>query len=231
MIQAHALDPDVRLELAPAGPSLDAEVAAAVDRLWDAEMAARGAGLFDGPLFSLLEHSPGRLSARAVTYRQLIASRRDPELARRIGLRPMGVTGLLLSPEGVVLGRRSQGLHTEPGRWEPAPAGALDRLDWRAVLLAELAEELGLTADAVSGPEAVALIEDLGTGVHDILCRVRTRLGADQITAAWRAGGTDEYDELAVLAPDALEGFLSRNADALSPTLRPMLRAGGLLAA
>jgi 8-oxo-dGTP pyrophosphatase MutT (NUDIX family) len=228
MIQVHPLKPDVRLEAAAAA-SLEPEVAAAVDRIWTHEMAARGAGLFDGPIFSLAGQAPDRLVLQPATYRRLIASRRDPALARRIGLRPLGVTGLLLCPDGVVLGRRGAKVHVEPGRWEPAPAGALDELDWGAVVRRELREELGLEPEAVSPPSAVALVEDHESGVCDILCRLRTDLAAADIRAAWRRIGTDEYDELAVVAPGALPGFLAGNAASLLPALAPMLAAAGLM--
>lgn len=226
MIRIHPLDPDVRLDLEPDGPPLSPEDAAAVDRLWEAEMAARGAGLFDGPIFSLKAHTPARLSVRRLTYRRLIAARRDPALAGRLGLRPVGVTALLLSPEGLVLGRRNRRLHTEPGRWEAAPAGVLDRLDWRAVVLDELREELGLDADQIDAPVAVALVEEVRTGVCDILCRMRTPLSAAEIRAAWRSGGTDEHEELAVVPLDALDRFLAGQAGAVLEALPAMLVAG-----
>jgi hypothetical protein len=178
----------------------------------------------------VLTHAPNRLTVEPTSFRRLIAARRDPAAAARIGLKVLGVTGILISPDGVALGRRSRRLHTAAGQWEPSPAGVVDRLDWRAVLLGEAWEELGLKPSDLSGPEPVALLEDEALGVLDLLCRLRTPLGADDIRAAWRAHGSHEYEELVVIAVEALAGFLEAHDEALAPALRPMLSAAGLLA-
>ena len=228
MIHLRPLAADVRLQASTAPRRLPADLQARVDALWEAETAARGEGLFDGPIFSVAELSPHCLTLEPASFRRLIAARRDPEAAAGLGLRPLGVTGLVLSPDGIALGRRSRRLHTEPGRWEPSPAGVVDRLDWRAVLLGEAREELGLFPEHLSAPEPVALIEDDELGVCDLLCRLRTPLTGVEIEAAWRARGSDEYEALAVVAPEALGAFLEANRDALAPALVPMLRAAGL---
>jgi hypothetical protein len=228
MIHAYPLSADVLLEPAPE-QVLPADVAERVDALWEAEKAVRGEGLFDGPIFSVVARATGRLEVSPTTFRRLIATRRDPQMAELIGLRPLGVTGLVVGPDGVALGRRSRRLHTEAGRWEPAPAGVVDRLDWRAVLLGEAWEELGLRESDLGAPEPLALMDDEALGVMDLLCRLETGLTGPEIEAAWRAHGSDEYEAVAVVAREALAGFLEAHQADLAPALRPMLAAAGLL--
>jgi hypothetical protein len=133
--------------------------------------------------------------------------------------------------DGLVLGRRAGHVVTDPGRWEPAPAGGLSQPDPERQLLEELAEELGVPADRVARPRALALIEDPASGVFDILFRLTADLSAEALRTAHRQAGSDEYAEIAVIAPGQLPAFLAAHAGELLPLLRPALARAGLLAA
>lgn len=225
----YDLDADFRLDERPPEP-LAAATEQRVAAIWANEMQARGTGLYDGRIYTLIEYGRNCLTVRPMQYRHLVARRRAPELAQAgLALRPLGVTGLLTCPDGIVLGRRAAHVAANPGLWEPAPAGSLDRLDPAALLLDELGEELGLMPAQVTPPVACGLIEDLASGVVDILFRLETDLDAAAVTAAHRARGSGEYTEIAVVAPAELLAFLAAHESALLPVLRGMLRQGGFL--
>ena len=192
----HRLSPDFRLIEVPGPAPLPADLEAAVEAAWRTAVAESGGRLFNGVLFSLLEHDAQEGRVERSEYRRHVAARSDPALAERLGLRPVGVTGLTACRDGVVLGRRAARLQLG-GLWEPAPAGTLDRLDGRALVLDELGEELGVAPEAVLRAELRWLYEDRGGG-FDLLYAIELDVDGDALRAAWRAGGTDEYADVAV---------------------------------
>ncbi len=229
MHRVYELEPAFRLKILPAAPAPPAAVRARIEAIWAEEKRRRGAALYDGPAYSLVEHTPALLALRKTDYRSLLAQRRDPGVYAALELRPVGVTGILTCSEGVVLGLRAGFVAADAGLWEPAPAGGLDRPDPEAQLLEELAEELGIAPARVKPPLVRGLVEDTDSHVCDILYRIETDLGETELRAAQRAGGSDEYAELAVVAPGDLPGFLAARKDRLLPALRVMLKLGGLL--
>jgi hypothetical protein len=228
MHRVYKLDPAFRLNILPAAPAPPAAIEARIEEIWAEEKRRRGASLYDGRAYSLAERTQTLLSLRETDYRHLLAQRRDPELYAALGLRPVGVTGILICREGVVLGLRADHVAADAGLWEPAPAGGLDRPDPAAQLMEELAEELGVAPARVKPPLVRGLIEDTESHVLDILYRIETDMAEDELRAAQRAAGSDEYAELAVVAPSDLLGFLAARKDRLLPALRAMLRLGGL---
>lgn len=228
MPRLYQLAPDFQLAELPAAAPLGSAVEARIAAIW-AEETQRGALLFNGRVYSLAEHTPARLGVRAGEYRQLVAQRRAPELAAQgLALRPVGVTGLLVARDGIVLGRRAAHLAADAGLWETAPSGSLARLDPAGQLLDELQEELGIRPDQVSQPRPLVLAEDMTSGTFDIVFRIDTALGGDAIRTAHRHSGSDEYSELAILAPGDLVAFLAGHA--ALPIVLPILRRAGLVA-
>ena len=192
----HRLSPDFRLTEARGPAPLPADLEAAVEDAWRTAAADSGGRLFNGVLFTLLDHDARQARVERSEYRRHVAARSDPGLAERLALRPLGVTGLTACRDGVVLGRRAARLELG-GLWEPAPAGTLDRLDGRALVLEELGEELGVAPGAVLGAELRWLYEDRGGG-FDLVYAIELDVDGDALREAWQANGTDEYADVAV---------------------------------
>lgn len=199
-----------------------------IDAIWTEEKRSRGDRLTNGRIYSLIEHRPDRLLIQPAEYRHALARRRAPELADAgLTVRPLGVTGLLLCADGLVLGRRSDWVAADAGLWEPAPTGGLSRPDPVGQILEELREELGLEPSRIARHDACGLIEDGKCGVIDIVFRLQTTATASEIRSAHAAHATDEYAELAIVPPSDLAEFLQAHHDHLLPALRPMLRLAG----
>lgn len=222
-------------------PALPAELDAAVERLWREACAiaeAGGAGrLFNGAVFSADRLSPGEIGGHMTEFRRVVAQMRDPAMFAALGLRPLAVCGVLRCADGLVLGRRHVDAVYQPGQWQFPPAGSVDsaslrpdgRIDIAGALLAELAEELGLGADAVDAPRPLCIVEHPVSHVCDLGLALRTRLGGAAVLAAHHAHGNSEYDPLLVVAEPELPGFLAREADDLVPPAQEFLRRLGLL--
>jgi 8-oxo-dGTP pyrophosphatase MutT (NUDIX family) len=228
-VRAYELQPSFELDLLPP-PAFPALIEARIDEIWTEEKKLRGKRLFNGVIYSLVEWSASRLTLQPIEYRHLLARRRVPELATAgLIIRPVAVTSVLTCRDGVVLGRRADHVAFAPRLWEAAPAGGLDRPDPVAQLMEELREELGLTPDQVSLPQACGLIEDSVSGVFDIVLRIVTELDADAVRAVHRAYGSDEYCTLAIVATDQLPSFLMTERNHVVSSLVPMLHLVGLV--
>ena len=205
-------------------------VKARVDAIWADEKRRRGDRLTNGRIHSLLGVRGESLLIQPAEYRYALARRRAPELrAAGLTIRPLGVTGVLLCADGLVLGRRGDRVASDAGLWELAPAGGLSDPDPPGQIFEELSEELGLEPHRISHHHACGLVEDTGSGVVDIVFRLHTAAAAGGIRAAHAARATDEYAELAIVPLPDIGGFLEKNRGRLLPALLPMLGLAGLL--
>ena len=100
-------------------PPLPPAVAETVDAIWAAELAKRPHA-FDGPMFSVTRLDGTLITGQWTTYRRFMARRRQPTLAEALGVRPLAVTGVLRCRDGIVLGRRGDGVTQAAGAFELA---------------------------------------------------------------------------------------------------------------
>lgn len=173
----------------------------AVDVLW-AQALVRGRHLFDGLVLCLSEvqtHAGGAVVVgRFERYRRVFAHLSRPELCP--GLRPVGVSSVTQVAGGVLVGRRAPDVTEYPGRLELAPTGSIDptnasegRVDWRAALVRELREEVGVTI-APGAVRGFGLVHDADHDVYDIIGGI----DLDHVPLA----ATAEYSWLGVAQPN-----------------------------
>jgi len=228
-VRIHKLDANFRLEIGTpwqASPAIDGQVT----EFWRVEQESRGYRLSDGRIFHLSEYTQDYLRIQPAEYRYSLARQRVPHLVDLgLDIRPLAVTGILLCGDGIVLGRRGEGVATDAGLWEPSPAGGLSQPDPKMQVLEELEEELGLSASQLEAPEACGLVEDQVSGVFDIIFRLRTSTSFQEVQRAQSKLRTNEYSELTAVRPPEIEAFLEANANQVLPALRPMLQLAGFL--
>ena len=183
----------------PLAPALDAIVSAHWAR------ATARCPLFNGRVFCAEGITPGLITGHWTEYRRIVALMADPGLFPAMPVRSVAVCGVVCCPEGIVVGRRHPGSIYQPGRWQLPPAGSVDHgaatpggADWRRALLAELQEELGMSAGTAAAITPLALIQH-PTGVLDLGFRIDTPLGAAEILERHRTAGDGEYDQLRIL--------------------------------
>lgn len=102
-------------------------------------------------------------------------------------------------------------------------------IDLRRQLLGELREELGLPCEAVGEPRPLCIVEHPGSHVSDLGLALVTRLSAEAVLAAHRAGGNAEYEQMLVVSEAGLAAFLAEVGEALVPPAREFLRRAGLV--
>ena len=237
--QVHPLATGISAAVAGKRPSLSAALAAEIEAHWLAAQAASGGALFNGAVFSVDEITAVCLRGHMTEYRRVLAQFRDPGLFASLRLRPLAVCGVLVSPDGVLLGRRHGGAVYQSGMWQSPPAGNVDgravrpdgAVDLLGQLFTELREEIGLTPDAITATRPLALIEHAETHVLDLGFQLSTRFGAAAIAAAHACDGNDEYEILRLVPAADLAGFLARLGPEVVPSVPILLHAAGLIGA
>lgn len=148
------------------------EVERIIEETWARVSGRPGVHLFDGPMCRLESFDASGdvldLSLSHTSYKAFVGTNLEhPHLADPFGpgvmANPLGVSALLETADGyLMLGRRNASVAYYPNRVHPF-AGALeprDGADPFAAVYRELAEELSLSRDAVTGLRCRGLVED-----------------------------------------------------------------------
>jgi hypothetical protein len=221
---------------AGAAPALPQALQARVERLWQKSVHDRPT-LFDGRVYSprqYVTNSAGvieRIEGAFIPYSRYLACRHDADLASKLDLWVLGVTGMLRCPEGVVVGRRASDT-TDGGRFELVPSGTLDesgpdnRVDIRRIVLKELREETGLSErDVISPPKSFVLVGDETDRIADVVVTLQTPLRLDAIRSCHASLSAPEHDILDVAGPAASLTSFDRS-DLLASSVAVLRHAG-----
>lgn len=206
-----------------AAVTLPAAVESDVEHLWQAEQQHRGTSLFNGKILSAVEISPHRIVGRVVEYRHLIAQRARPELFDVLRVRPVAVSGVFECADGIVFGRRPGTVTQDAGLWELVPSGGIDtsevpegaEVDYRAQILTELHEEIGIGSDSVASIRPFCLVDDLDSHVLDIGIVMESPLSASEVLKIHREAATKDYDELRIVHRAEVDAFIQKEKSQL----------------
>jgi hypothetical protein len=237
----HPISPNAEIRVTRDMPSLSPGLDARVESIWvrtKSRVSASGAGsLFNGRIFSIDTMAPDLITGHLTEYRRLVAQAEDHALFPELGIRSLAVCGVLLCLGGVVIGRRPVGTFYQPGMWQLCPAGSVDAgsrladgtMDYRAQLLTEIREELGLAPDAIGEARALCLVEHPGSHVSDLGMAANVSLDAESVLTAHRTRGNGEYDPLRIVPVAGLPAFIDWAGASLVPPAPLFLSAAGLL--
>jgi hypothetical protein len=231
MLNVRPFNPSARIRLSHTARNSSGGVEAEIERLWIAEQSRRREPLFNGRILSASEIDPDCIVGAVVEYRHLIAQRARPDLFHELRVRPVAVSGVSECAAGVLFGRRAMSLTEAAGLWELCPSGGLDvsnavagdEVDYRAQLLIELREEVGVPAGAVASVAPFCLVEDLDTHVIDLGIALGLSMSSDEITAVHRNRASREYVELSIVPRENLTEFLAKNHDRITEVSTALL--------
>jgi len=181
-----------------------------VDERWGA-LCASNPKYFDGSIIHVLGvvrngHGGVTIHVARSSYRFYAVQRTGIDT----GTRPLGVKGLCRTPDGWLMGRRSDSVAFYPGQWEFVPGGSVPAgLAPADALSRELAEESGWSS---GGPaRAVAVLYDPHAFSWEIVSVLDVEPSNLPPSQPW------EYDEVAVIAS-------GREPEPLAPVARAMIR-------
>ena len=176
------LDGEPRFRRFPFGLTLDGPIARAVAD--QRELLARTPGRFDGPIAFCHGVSPeGTILQRAGRYAEALVVFQEPSLAYRLGF-ALGVQLFVERQEGSVLFQlRGPSIGRDPLLWTASASGGLaPGEEPRDAVLADAAEEIGLTAGDLPdfGPIAVCVNDDSGSAL--VVYHSHLREGAEPLS-------------------------------------------------
>jgi hypothetical protein len=231
------LHPDGKfaVRLADAPLQLPNGIETEIEALWRAEQERRQEAIVNGRIVSALEVAPDGIRGRVVEYRHWIAQRIRPELYDVLMVRPVAVSGLLECADGIIFGRRAGTVTQDPHLWELVPSGGLEvrgadhggEFDYRAQILRELQEEIGVDRGAVSSFIPFCLVNDPDSHVLDIGIAMTCGLSATAISGAHRAAGSREYEELRIVPSDEVDEFVRIESSRLVGVSAELVRHSG----
>jgi hypothetical protein len=232
----HDVTPGLALRVVREMPALPATLDGKVERLWQAAQARSGGRLFNGRVFSADTITPALITGHWTEFRRIVAQMEDGSLHAALGVCPLSVGGAILSPAGVVFGRRPDGAVYQAGQWQLPPAGSVDSgaareggvVDPLYQLHEELREELGLGPETVHNPRPLCLVEHPGSHVLDLGIALETELDETAIRAAHAAHGNGEYAALAFVPAAGVAGFIAQHDGAIARQTFAFLARGGL---
>jgi len=144
-------------------------------------LLARTPGRFDGPIAFCHGISPGGLILRrAGRYSEALVVFEEPSLAYRLGF-ALGVQ-IFVEREGgdVLFQRRGRSIGRDPLLWTASASGGLrPGEEPRYAILADVAEEIGLTEAGLDGLRPAAVVANDDTGSALIVYRARLAEGVE----------------------------------------------------
>ena len=218
-----------------AGPPLDfrfsgddlevpPELSGRIDALWLQEQSARPS-VHEGTLLSVQDLRGGVVTVCRCSYRHFVARERDETIRRRLGIRALGVSGIVVlgaaDDRRVLVGRRSPDVTEYPGAWELIPSGGVGwervdgdgGIDVLGALLDELEEEAGIPGEAVLTARCVGLVHDMQQDDYDVCFVLEAPDGAPSQRL--------EYAETAVVPVAGARRLIARKGSV--PTSRVLL--------
>lgn len=207
--------------------SVSDKTATAVENIWK-EAVSSNPSLFDGSKLCVAEFSKERLICRKVPYRFVYAQLRDCKLAQELNLTSACVSGVTFCEDMILWGKRSEKVSQCAGLFELAPSGSLTfcnatHVDYRAQLLEELLEEIGISKDNVDSVEPFLLVEDTEERVIDICCTIQLKnFGPLDVQNSFTAG---EYSEMNCESVDVLKERTKQSPSQWVPTSVAVMRA------
>lgn len=226
------LAPYVRVEVTAPPQVHDAALAREVERLWTQARRDRPR-LFNGRVFCADHVARDAIVGHWTEYRLALAQIMRPALFDALRIRSLAVNGVLCSADGVVFGRRDPRAVYQPGLWQCPPAGSVESrdghtgVDLAAQLMAELEEELGVTAAAID-PDRVrplCAVEHPGSHVVDVGIALHTALTLAEIARLHAHAANDEYRDLCAVPLDRAADWLASRGDAVVPPARIFVAA------
>jgi 8-oxo-dGTP pyrophosphatase MutT (NUDIX family) len=231
--QVFSCKPDIRIRALPANDgAMPIPVRRRVDELWNRAVRERGGTLVDGELFSLLgeaKASDAEISGRFTKYRFYLAQCMDPSLQETLQVFPLAVTGIVLTPAGLLIGRRADTVTQDRGMWELIPAGGIEPdcllpdgwIDPRLQLTKELGEEAGICGLDRAAPRLRFWM--VQGGVTDLVFTLELSMSAAQIGECFARLAAPEHTAIDFIPTQRIGAELQGGR--LSPSTSALLRA------
>lgn len=220
--QTFKLTPNFRVEVAPStrGFTLSDYEKARVEMLWLEEVAARPSTTFNGQILNFISLEGERLLGEFVDYKFYFAQLKDPLLKTSLQIDPIAISGLTLSGNKVLFGRRSQKVMQFRGLYEAVPSGGIDPhalrgqfIDLKEQFQRELWEETGISVTEVKNIQPFLLVHDSTTDTYEICAAIEVNYPV----VYEERKPTAEYEEFVWVPKSEIKSFATKHSAEFLP--------------
>lgn len=212
-----SMEPELELPV-----SLEEEI----ELIWLKEKSKRN--LYNAQLFSLMAYDEHRLIGRFVEYRYWIACRQNSKIQEQLQIFPLGVSGLCLSNDHLLVGTRDLKLASYGGYLECVPAGGIEaraymqgEVDFIAQAMWELQEEARISEKQVNEIHHLGLFFNPSDGIYDIGLVIRLKGDLHEL----EPDGTHEYPLLKWYSFDEWETKIEQPDARIVPLSKTMWKS------
>jgi 8-oxo-dGTP pyrophosphatase MutT (NUDIX family) len=218
-----------RLEVAesPRGFILSDYEKAHIERLWQEELAARPSQLFNGQLLNFVSFEEERMVGEFIDYKFYLAQLRDPLMQPLLQIAPICISGMTLSGEKLLIGRRAHGVSQYPDAFEAVPSGGIDphaqrdhQIDLLDQFERELWEETGISVTEIKRIRPFLIAHDLSTQLYEICAQI----DVNYTVVSEERSPTEEYQEFIWVPRMELKAFIQKHESEFVPFSLYLLR-------
>lgn len=192
-----------------------------IDEIWDHEFQLRQGKLFNGSALGVIDVSENEILVERVEYKLVLASLRDPSLAKEVDFKSLCTSGMTLSDGKVLLGQRSQYVSSYPNSYEFVPSGTIDAPDndniiinLRDQLINELTQEAEIEEGFIEETAGWTIVYDATTKIYEVVARITVK---PFFSSSPFHKANDEYRLLLWLGKDEFEKHLIQHSDHYVP--------------
>lgn len=173
-----------------------------IKKIWENEKKKRSGRLENKSVLCIESMEDNICWIQKTDYMNFVAQLNSKTLKKKLAMRILAVSGLLIFKNQILFGLRSPHVTQDPNAWELVPSGSLSHPEPVKQFLLEANEELGIKNKSLSDITPFAMIEDVENGVVDI--------GIEARLSYWDkdAKRTDEYSEVKAIEMSHLPEFL-----------------------
>lgn len=221
MLNILEIKEDLQVNLLSNKASYSNDIISLVDSIWDLECEKNKKVLFNGKIFSVHDINANKISGYESGYKFFLAQQKKPDLYDSLSIKPLAVSGLLETSDGIfIFGKRAGCLTQHPSSWELVPSGGIDLelclfdgcIDYKKQVVSELHEEIGLTKDQISSITPFLMIDDAVSHVLDIVLHLKTSMSFSELEALFLKSEVKEYTNIRGINANNVELFFKNNS-------------------
>lgn len=201
-----------------------------VNSIWDKEKRKRGDVLYEGKIFHALSYSSKKLVGCFIPYKYFFAQVCEPKLYHTLKIVPVSVSGLTMSRDHILIGKRASWVAQNSDRLELIPSGGIrppeaemdQKIHLKQQILAELSEEAHIPLSSVKSVQFFSLIKDLKNGAIELIAEISLKSKTCFSTS-------NEYNFVMTVPKSEIQAFAKAHLDDFVPLSLHILRLRNFL--
>lgn len=198
-----------------------------INSLWKKEAEDSAKRLFNGQILNFVRWEGETLIGEFIEYKFYLAQVRDEGLRSLLNIEPIGASGITLTGDKVLFGKRSSYVTTYPEYYELVPSGSVDdgallgdKIDLKKQFEVELWEETEISTTEIRTIEPLALIYDRQKKIYELCASITVNYSV----VREELHSSDEYLELRWVARSDLPAFLRKQKQPIVPISLELLK-------